>query len=62
MISVNKVIEIYSLADDFLQLFSAEFEKRTISHTQLVQGESQSCEMPKLSLSWCYFTSKGIAV
>lgn len=33
MISINKVIEIYSLADDFMQLFSAGLKKHTISKT-----------------------------
>lgn len=32
MISENKVIEIYSLADDFMQLFSAEMRKHTLSN------------------------------
>ena len=33
MISEDKVIEIYSLADDFMQLFSVELAKRTVSNT-----------------------------
>lgn len=31
MITDDKIIEIYSLADDFMKLFSAELQKRTIS-------------------------------
>lgn len=42
MISVDKVIEIYSLADDFMKHFSAEFEKRTISNTNPTRAGRKS--------------------
>src|SRR5574344_1284 len=42
MISINKVIEIYSLADDFMQLFSAELDKRTISNTHPTRAGRKS--------------------
>lgn len=42
MISVDKVIEIYSLADDFMKHFSAEFEKRTISNTHPTRAGRKS--------------------
>lgn len=42
MISVDKVIEIYSLADDFMKHFSAELEKRTISNTNLTRAGRKS--------------------
>ena len=34
MITEDKVIEIYSLADDFMQLFSTELQKRTILNSK----------------------------
>lgn len=42
MISVDKVIEIYSLADDFMKHFSAEFEKRTLSNTNPTRAGRKS--------------------
>lgn len=42
MISVDKVIEIYSLADDFMKHFSAELEKRTISKTHPTRAGRKS--------------------
>lgn len=42
MISVDKVIEIYSLADDFMKHFSAELEKRTISNTNPTRAGRKS--------------------
>ncbi len=34
MITADKFIAIYSLADDFMQLFSAELKERTISNSK----------------------------
>ncbi len=42
MISENKVIEIYSLADDFMQLFSAEMRKHTISNKKPTRAGRKS--------------------
>ncbi len=42
MISIDKVIEIYSLADDFMQLFSAEMRKHTISNKKPTRAGRKS--------------------
>ena len=42
MITDDKVIEIYSLADDFMQVFSAELQKRTISNSKPTRAGRKS--------------------